>query len=216
MATATVDIPSMTPTVVQDYLREIGRQWTGQGMAMELGCWMGASSVPLLEGLVEAGYNKEYWAFDKWKANATEVQKSRRQGLRIKEHENIQPIFLHNVRKVYPHITAVRGRIPNILKHWRPGPIEMCMFDAPKRNPVFSGAVNKLLPHFIPGVTVFGLLDYYFYKSKPKDEQDEFLAPVRFIRRHEGCFELMAEFPDNGSCVFFKYVKQCTKKPYAL
>ena len=51
-------LPSMTSLECQAYLKEIGQQWTGNGYAMELGSWLGASSIALLEGLVEAGYDR--------------------------------------------------------------------------------------------------------------------------------------------------------------
>ena len=50
------NIPAMTPPKVHDFLYQIGTMWRGEGIAMELGCWLGASSVPLLKGLTEAGY----------------------------------------------------------------------------------------------------------------------------------------------------------------
>ena len=71
----------MTPVEVHDYLRELGTQWTGQGVAMELGCWLGASSVPLLEGLVQVGYDKLFWAFDRWIANKQQVREAREVGV---------------------------------------------------------------------------------------------------------------------------------------
>ena len=60
-------IPEMTPPYVHDYLRQLGREWTGQGVAIELGSWLGASAIPLLEGLVEAGYDRPFYCFDKLK-----------------------------------------------------------------------------------------------------------------------------------------------------
>jgi len=45
----------MTSPEVHTYLEQLGSEWTGQGCAMELGCWLGATSVPLLQGLVQAG-----------------------------------------------------------------------------------------------------------------------------------------------------------------
>ncbi len=52
-------IPTMTSRPVHEYLEQLGSQWTGRGVAMELGCWLGASSVPLLRGLVKAGYENK-------------------------------------------------------------------------------------------------------------------------------------------------------------
>lgn len=201
-------IPAMSPTVVHDYMRDLGREWTGQGTAMELGCWLGATSVPLLEGLVEAGYDQPFWAFDRWKANAAEQVKARNQKQRILVGQDLLPLYLENVNKVYDNIQAHKGNIPNILRTYSRDPIELCMFDAPKRNPTFRDSIRMLIPHFIPGVTVLGLLDYYFYKSKNSMERQKFMAPVNFITKYHSCFTMLREFPDNGSCVFFRYKKR--------
>jgi len=214
MGTSNV-IPAMSPGVVHDYLRELGRGWSGQGVAMEVGCWLGATSVPLLEGLVEAGYNKPFWAFDRWRANASEVMKAKAQGQKISFHQDLQNIYLRNVHSVYDNIIAIKGRIPNTFRSYRPEPIELCMFDAPKREPVFGVAVRKLVPHFIPGVTVFGLLDYYFYERRKNmgfKDWEEFLSPVKFVNDYSDCFTLLREFPESGSCAFFKYEKQISWK----
>ncbi len=209
-------IPAMSPPEVHDYMRDLGRDWTGQGLAMEVGCWLGATSAALLEGLVEAGYDKPFWAFDRWKANEAEIRKAGEQGVMLKLGQNLQSIYLQNVCKVYPEIKAVRGRIPPTLKTYSGDPIEFCMFDAPKRNPMFVKSIHPLLPYFIPGVTVLGLLDYYFYVRRrdiqEREDWKEFLAPVRFMEQYKDHFTMLREFPDNGSCVFFRYEKSISWK----
>lgn len=209
-------IPAMSPPVVHDYIRDLGRNWTGEGVAMEVGCWLGATSAALLEGLVEAGYNKPYWAFDRWAANESEVRKAADQGVSLSIGQNLLPTFLSNVKSRYSDIATVKGMAPRVLNMFQEQPIEICMFDAPKRNPIFIDSINMLLPHFIPGVTVLGLLDYYFYRRR-RDQQEnddwkKFLAPVRFMKKYKDNFTMLREFPDDGSCVFFKYEKPISWK----
>ena len=203
-------IPSMTPPVVQDYIYDVGTQWTGQGVCIELGCWMGATSVPLLTGLVEAGYNRTYWAFDKWMANGSEIQKAVDQGLPVSLNQTLLPIYKSNVVKVYNKVKTVQGKLPKTLGTFDNSIIEICLFDAPKRTPIFEQCIARLLPHFIPGVTVLALLDYDFYKSRRKSGENwqPYMAPVKFIERHHNHFEKMSEWPEQTSGVFFKYVKE--------
>jgi len=204
-------IPAMSPPEVHAYLRELGAGWTGQGSAVEVGCWLGATSAALMEGLVEAGYDKPFWAFDRWMANEAEVIKAAQQGVQIHEGQDLKPVYLKNVLPYYRDVKPVQGKAPQQLFQYKGGPIEFCMFDAPKRNPVFRRSVGAVLPYFIPGVTVFGLMDYYFYRSRRDGQQKpdwaEFLAPVKFIDTYKENFTLLREFPDNGSCVFFRYEK---------
>ena len=199
-------IPAMTPTVVHDYLTKIGSEWTGKGVAIELGSWLGATAVPLLTGLITAGYDKPFYAFDRWQANEPEVEKAKRQGVNVYVGEDLLPLFYKNTSKVYDQMKCHKGSISLNLKQYPGDPIEICLFDAPKQDPVFSDAIQALSPHWIPGVTILGLLDYYFYKKRPA-RREEILVQKRYIEQNAGCFELIADWPDQCSCAFFKVKK---------
>ena len=200
-------IPAMSPPVVFDYLREVGRAWQHQGVAIELGSWLGATARPLLEGLVEAGYDQPFYAYDRWSANKAEVEKAKRQGVKIGCNENLLPLFLSNVG--YKNVEAHRGPITETIKSYPGDPIEICVFDAPKQDPVFKTAIDALIPYWIPGVTVLGLLDYYFYnRKKSRNERRPFLAPVKFIKSHPESFTKLAEWPGQTCAVFFRYEKK--------
>jgi hypothetical protein len=202
-------IPEMTPESVHTYLREIGSQWTGQGVAIELGSWLGASAVPLLEGLVKAGYNLPFYSYDKWRSNGAQMEKSRDQGVQLTMFQNLLPIFMSNVTPIYQNVIATRGNISETIKKYNGDPIEICIFDAPKREPVFGDAIKALKDHWIPGVTILGLLDYHFYQYHEGKEREDFLAPVRFIDAHKDNFIPIKEWPlHECSCMFFKYIKK--------
>lgn len=202
-------IPAMSPPEVHEYLYEIGQAWTGKGVAMEVGCWHGATSAALLDGLVEAGYDKPFWAFDRWRANDSEVRKAAERGVTTHLNEDLAPIYHRNLAPIYSSVKQIRGRVPQKLHVYKGDPIEVCLFDAPKRNPVFRECIEFCEPFFIPGVTVLGLMDYYFYRRRRDVQKNrdwkKFLAPVNYIKDNSDRYELMREFPDNGSCAFFKY-----------
>lgn len=197
-------IPAMTPECVHEYLYRLGRQWTGQGAAVELGSWLGASAVPLLRGLKDAGYNKTFYAYDRWRANEAEVEKAMAQGLKIKPAQDLLPIFLENTHAVYGDIKAFKGGIIENLR-WKDEKIEICIFDAPKRNPTFRHAVHELSPYWIPGVTVLGLLDYYFYRDCEGKKKEACLVQTKFIEYNKGRFTMLAHWPDECQCAFFRY-----------
>ncbi len=196
-------IPSMTSPPVTEFLEQVGRDWTGQGVAMELGCWMGSTSAALLTGLVEAGYDRTYWAFDKWRATNNETKKAAEMGIKIKMRDNLLPFFLKNVTPIYKGVRPVQGLVPGTLVSYDKSPIEICLFDAPKRNDDILGSLKYLMPYFIPGVTVVGLMDFHFYSRKTKEDQKRFMAPMEFTSQHSDSFELMHDF---GMEVFFKYM----------
>ena len=197
-------IPAMTPPVVLDHLRDLGRTWTKRGVGVELGCWLGATAAALLSGLKDVGYDRPFYCYDRWTANESEVKKAHEQGTEISINENLLPLFLKNVD--YDNIRAYRGSIFQIIHNYPGDPIEFCLFDAPKRSNIFNEAVEVLSPYWIPGVTVLGLMDYYFYEHR-KDFQ-RFMAPVQFMKKYKDNFSIISEWRKESTSVFFKYERR--------
>lgn len=202
-------IPAMTPSVVHEYLYQLGTEWTGKGVAMELGSWLGATSAPLLRGLMKAGYDRPFWAFDRWWANEQQITKALKQGVTLTRGQNTMKLYLENVLPIYKNIVAVRSVIPGGLTSYSGDPIEILILDAPKRNPVFKGCMEYLLPHCIPGVTIIGLLDYHFWRQRTGEQRKALKAPVLFMEKYKDNFSFLQDWDTNiCSCVFFKYEKQ--------
>jgi hypothetical protein len=199
-------IPAMTSPQIHAYLEELGSQWTGQGSAVELGCWLGASAIALLKGLTKAGYNQPFWAFDKWEADRGQVPKAQAQGVKLKLGENTLPIFKRNVNPIYDKVTTVKGGMPSTLHFYDSQPIEICILDAPKAEPIFTESIKAMSPYWIPGVTILGLLDYDFYLRHTGAKREKFKAPVVFMEKHKRNFSLLKEWPDEV-VKFFKYEK---------
>lgn len=206
MDTRTNIVPTMTPPEVHDYLRDIGHGWAGEGLAVELGCWLGATTIPLLDSLTDVGYSDFYWAFDNWRATNSEVHKAKEQGLEIQLGQNLMPLFLKNAEE-FGLIQPIKGNLPDTLKEYNGDPIEICLFDAPKKDPVFTKCLKRLAPHFIPGITVIGFLDYYAYTKHTGQKCYDLSVPVRTIENDSDSFELIKEWPGLCSCAFFKYKK---------
>jgi hypothetical protein len=198
-------IPAMTPDFVHEYLEEIGRGWSRQGCAVELGSWLGATAAALLKGLVQAEYDRPMYCYDRWQANRPEAEKAARQGVKVKEGQDLRPIFQDNVHRVYRNVWAIKGNIGKMK--WIGVPIEICLFDAPKRNPVFSHAVKQLSPWWVPGVTILGLLDYTFYDRYELDprKRELFKIAYKFINRQPECFTFLKSWPGKCSCAFFRF-----------
>ncbi len=204
------NIPAMTPEIVHEYLYGLGIQWSGKGVAMELGCWLGATSVPLLRGLVSAGYDKPFWAFDRWWVNEEQMKYAESLGFKLSKGQNSSKIYLENVKAVYEQINAIRCELPGGLTNYMGEPIEILILDAPKRNPVFRNCMEYLLPYCIPGVTVIGLLDYHYWERRKGKQRQLFKAPIQFMEKYKDHFTLLEEWKDQCSCAFFKYEKQMT------
>lgn len=200
-------VPAMTSNQVHAYLEELGKTWSGKGVAMELGCWLGASSIALLKGLTAAGYNKPYLAFDAWTATKDQIPKAAAQGVKLKLGSDIRPLFKDNVKPFYSNVQAFKGSLPQTLEHAGGYPSEFCLFDAPKTEPTFTMCVKALSPFWIPGVTILGLLDYHFYLRHQGDKRKKFRAPVDFMEKYKDHFVIEKEW--NDECVvFFRFVKK--------
>lgn len=195
-------IPSMTPDFVHYYLKSLGASSIGQGCVVELGCWLGATTRALLDGLAESQYRLPYHAFDRWLAISDQLPKAEAQGVPLTLHQDLSPLFQKNVSS--PFVFMHQGEIGGSLHHYPGGPIKICLFDAPKEDPLFTWCMNILRPHFIPGVTVLGLLDYYFFKDHPT--RPELRAPVSYMEKNHRAFEKMIEWPERCSCAFFRYL----------
>ena len=198
-------LPSMTSLECQAYLKEIGQQWTGNGYAMELGSWLGASSIALLEGLVEAGYDRAYWAFDRWKAHISQVRKAKYVGFYLDEGMDTLPLFKKHVSPTYSYLNCVSGIMPLTLDKYTGGPIEICVFDAPKADPVFRSCIRALHKKWIPGITVVAFLDYWFFElGHEGKKKEQFMAAHNFVEKNKQCFTLLKEFRAE-SPAFFRY-----------
>jgi len=201
-------VPTMTSPEVHDYLQQLGTEWTGQGCAMELGCWLGASSIPLLQGLVEAGYDKDFWAMERWWVKQEQIGKAAEQGFKLVKGQDSSLIYLENVKPIYDKIKAFRTEIPGGLTNYTGGKIEILILDGPKRDPVFIDCMNYLLPYCIPGVTVIGLLDYHFWERLEGKKREAMKAPIKFMEKYGDHFSLLKEWKIDDVCAFFKYEKQ--------
>ena len=172
-------IPSMTSEPVLDYLTQIGSEWTGKGVAVECGCWLGASMSALAKGLVEAGYRFPLVAFDQWIADEEQVEKAHAQGVKLELGQDTLPIFMQNVYKVYDWIDPNQELIhegPYFLAD-----TEIFLLDACKGEPAFSQTIERFAPSWIPGVTIVGLMDYTYYRNFEGEKHAHFRCQERWV-----------------------------------
>lgn len=196
-------IPAMSGPPVLERLHAIGAAWTGHGAAVECGSWLGASCAALASGLVEAGYDRPIYCYDRWEANPSEVEKAARLGLALHPGEDLEPHFRRHVETFYSELRTTRGSIRHAI--WDSGPIEIFLLDAAKREPDFGDTLRSFGPSWIPGVTVVGLLDFYFYRKKQGPEREEFRCQKRFVERHA---DSLVPLDEVGSVAFFRYARR--------
>lgn len=196
-------IPSMTSMIVLDYLHELGCGWTGAGVAVECGCWLGASCAALASGLVEAGYNQPVFCYDDWAATHDQIPKAERYGVKLQYRQDTEPLFRANVAPIYNNLITRRGRIETA--EWGIMPIEFFILDAAKTNPAFIQVLRIFGPSWIPGVTIVGLLDYSYWQKFHGPMRELLRCQNDFVERYKAHFAPMRDFEDS-SPAFFRYV----------
>jgi hypothetical protein len=187
----------MNPPCVHEALVSYGRTWQGLGTVVEIGAFLGGSSLPLLAGLKAVGYNEAYWAFDRWRADTD---------------ESLMPAFVRNMAKLHSNIILMCGETKETIGQYDGGPIEICLLNETKREPFFTHIMLTLSRFFIPGVTLIGLMDYHLYRDFVIDEEDLLHKSSKwFIESKPQSFKEIKNFGKESSVAFFRYLGESEK-----
>lgn len=161
------NIPHMLHEESYKYYKWLGRTHSGRGAIVELGCWMGASTSCILEGLSEneAGRNARVSVFDSflWYDNMTVFQNFEsiaKAGLR--EGDSFLWLFEEFCAKVLDKIDInrsylyapdeERGDLPELI--WKGGYIETIILDFSPELSLNRRIFDIFSPFFIPKTTV--------------------------------------------------------------
>ena len=134
--------------------------YSGLGAVVEVGTWLGCSTLHLAAGLRQAGYNDGLYCYDRyvWKQDT-----QRNDFLRLRDGEDFQPHFERNMQTVFPNVLSTKIDLEDIV--WNGGGIEILFLDAPKKLNTISRALSIFGPHLIPNVSLIVLQDYLFFPS---------------------------------------------------
>ncbi len=199
-----LEIPRMTSLTHLEYLYNLGASWKGSGLAVECGCWMGASTSAFGLGLKRAGYDKPLYCFDRWEAHPRQVVKAAKKDIELEENQNIEPYFRAHVESFFDNVKSHRGEISRAK--WGGEPIEIFLMDAAKREPEFSRTLGIFGPSFIPGKTTIVFMDFYLYRKHEGRKRKKYECQERFLDRHADCFEPLEELQTVKSVRYVKPV----------
>lgn len=135
-------------------------QLTGKGQLVEVGSWLGRSSLHLAAGLDHAGSAARLHCFDGFTWARSDPAKS---DLPLKPGDNFQSYFEANVASFKQSVTATRTRISDIS--WSGGPVEVLFLDAPKKLPEITRCLEVFGPTLIPGSSVIAIQDYQYFPA---------------------------------------------------
>lgn len=197
-----LQIPSMGGRKIAQYLRQWAVQVRNGNDIVELGVWLGAGTVQLASGAL--GRPVMVWGFDGFQATSSQVRKARVQGVTIPHGRDTtdQVKFLLNRAGVKGSYTLVKGMIPPAAYEGRL--IGLYVDDACKREGPFLKALRLFGPHWIPGVTVVVLMDFWYFERKPTVPGLEYQH--RWMNRHRDCFDTLMERMPGISGAAFRYL----------
>jgi hypothetical protein len=123
--------------------------YRGEGSIIEVGTWLGRSTLHLAAGLSEAHPGKTLTCFDHfiWASGANWGKA----GTENDAGSDFMPDFLSNTRKYNDIIHAVKSKIIDI--NLADKQIEIIVLDGPKRKKDISAILSQLAGRIIPGMT---------------------------------------------------------------
>lgn len=152
-------IPAMTTTAEREAYYRLARDLTVTGAVIEMGAWLGASTVYIAAGIKDSGASRTLHVYDRWAWDPSHTRKVKAwtkdhlgAGYRagpIPDANSMFATFGANLGPLIELVDVHRGEITNVL--WRGGPIAMMVMDAPKRRKEISRVLTALGPSVQPG-----------------------------------------------------------------
>jgi hypothetical protein len=160
----------MTSKTEQDYCARYGRkEYTGSGEVVDLGCWLGSTTISLLDGLtqnstfVDAG--KKLYAYDLflWFNWMNESAVGTNLAGKYKEGDSFLAEFERRTARYSTKIEVHAGDLIEI--GWNGKPIEFLLVDAMKSWDLANGIQRHFYPALIPGKSIVLQQDFGYYSA---------------------------------------------------
>lgn len=155
------EVPGMTSAAEVRYLYWLASsQLAGVGQLVEIGSWLGRSTLHLAAGLRRSGGNVGLHCFDGFTWGPRDQLKA---DLPLKPGDNFQPYFEAHLADYADLVTAHRTRIADV--EWSGAPIEVLFLDAPKKRPEITRCLEVFGPSLIPGKSIIAIQDYLYFPA---------------------------------------------------
>ncbi len=135
----------------------VSETYARAGTIVEIGTWLGRSTIHLIAGLRDSGMAGKLHSFDNflW-AGSSDSQKS---GIHLKRGGNFRAYFEKNISAYRQDIEVIEGNFEDY--RWDPAkPIEILFLDAPKDATSLATCLSTFGPALVPGVSMVIAQDY--------------------------------------------------------
>jgi hypothetical protein len=156
-------IPSQGGREIGYYLKDVA--YSSKGDIVEVGAWLGAGTAQLCLGAIDGGRDVTIHVYDRFTVNATEIKKAKSQGVNLKGVKDTLPIVKSYIDQFKCNVKFYKKGIKSIKKY-KGKKIGVYVDDASKRQENFDHVMKIFKPHFIPGVTVLVLMDFFYFQKK--------------------------------------------------
>ncbi|HEX8370032.1 MAG TPA: hypothetical protein VF604_15905 [Pyrinomonadaceae bacterium] len=192
------ELVGMTSKTEQDYFAAYGeKNYSGKGEIVDLGCWLGSTTIPLVKGLLKnpafAASNRKVYAYDlfvwfDWMNSGTAGTNL---AGKYKEGDNFVEEFKARTREFARHIEIREGDLKQI--GWTGEKIEFLLVDAMKNWDLANAIVHDFYPSLIPGESLVLHQDYAHF----------FTPWIHLLQwRFQADFEFVEEVPRSQSVIF--------------
>ncbi len=155
------DLPGMTSDSECRYLYWLcNSRLAGNGDVVEVGSWLGRSSIHIAAGLAASDRTTPLHCFDgfAWAPND-----SGKFALPLRPGDDFQKYFLENLSAFSDRVTAHKTKIAAI--QWGGSPIELLFLDAPKKLPEITRCLQVFGPSLQPGEATIAIQDYLYFPA---------------------------------------------------
>jgi len=135
----------------------ISEGYTGSGAIVELGTWLGKSTIHLAAGLRDSGYKGTLFSYDNfiWGGGLD----NKKSGLDLPQKSDYFRYFKKYTEQ-FSNIISVNKIDFTKIKWPANKPVEIIFFDGPKTAKLISATLKAFSPAFIPGHTLLVFQDY--------------------------------------------------------
>lgn len=152
-------IPAMTTEAERLAYWRLAREQAQKGAVIELGAWLGASTVYIAAGVRDSGAREKVHVYDRFVWDPSHERKviawhkdHPSDGYRAGPMPNratMLDTFKQNLGALLPFVEVNQAEIKSLK--WRRGPVALLVCDAPKRVKEISSVLGELAPALVPG-----------------------------------------------------------------
>lgn len=169
-------IPSMVSHEERQYYKYIGRFYSGKGMVVELGPWLGCSTASIVRGLIDNPHfvGKKLHVYDDFVWRPDWMNDYVPQVEQLQKHQDFQPLFERYAEPIKGYLTVEKRKIVSYDGNenlpqlsWDKGPVEILYVDCGRTFEANQAWYNIFVRSFLPGVTLLILQDWSTHSEIP-------------------------------------------------